>query len=102
MQIQINATGLKSSETIDNHVEKELEHAIGRFGERITRVEVHLHDENAHRHGDDKKCTLEARPAGHKPVTVSHECADLYEAIKSASSKLQHALDHMFGKLDAR
>ena len=102
MQIQINTTGLKSSEAIDSHVEKELDHTITRFGDRLTRIEVHLHDDNAHRHGDDKKCTLEARPAGHQPVTVSHECDDMYDAIKAASHKLRHALDHVFGKLDAR
>lgn len=102
MQIQINTSGLKSTDALDAHVEKEVTHALTKFSARITRVEVHLHDVNAHKHGVDKKCVLEARPAGHQPVTVTHESEDMYDAITRASGKLQRALEHTFGKLDAR
>ena len=102
MQIQINTNGLKSSEAIDEHVHAELEHAVGRFEKRITRIEVHLHDENSGKHGVDKKCVMEARPSGHQPVTVTDESDDLYEAIRNASGKLARALSHTFGKLEAR
>lgn len=102
MQIQINTSGLKSTDAIDAHIENELANSLTKYQDRITRVEVHLHDENAHKHGVDKRCVMEARPAGHQPVTVSHDSEDMYEAIRRASGKLERALSHVFGKLDAR
>jgi len=101
MQIQINGH-ISQSDPLHEHVEKEVTHAVRHFAERVTRVEVHLHDENAEKHGKDKRVVLEARPAGHQPLTVTHDGTDMYDTIHQASNKLERALEHLFGKLDAR
>lgn len=75
--------------------------ALERFGDRLTRVEVHLADDNAGKAGaDDKRCTLEARPAGQQPVAVTNHADSVDDALSGALRKLAHLLDSRFGKQD--
>jgi hypothetical protein len=45
---------------------------------------------------------MEARVAGRAPVAVTNEAASLLEAVEGASRKLERALEHTFGRLDAK
>jgi hypothetical protein len=47
--------------------------SLDRFSEQITRVEVHLSDQNSDKKfgNEDKRCLLEARLAGLQPISVS-------------------------------
>jgi hypothetical protein len=78
--------------------------ALSRFAARLTRVELHLADENSPAKGGsaDIRCTLEARPEGLRPLAVTHHDADPDAAMRGAAKKLARALDSEFGKLDAR
>lgn len=98
MQVQVNFGSIESSGALEDHVRAELDSAIGRYSNRITRVEAHLHDQNsAAKSGPrDKRCVLEARPAGMQPLTVEHEADDIYKAVHEASSKLRRALATRF------
>ena len=83
-------------------VEASVEGALARFGGRITRVLVHLTDvsNSTRTHDFDKRCTMEARIAGHQPVSVSHQGGDLLPVVDAASHKLAKALDAVLGRLD--
>ena len=64
MQVLINTDShVASSAELTNEVEAVLQHALGRFSERITRAEVYFSDENSSdKSGDaDKRCVVEAR-----------------------------------------
>ncbi len=100
MQIQYNFANVDQSDALERHVEEQLEGAIGRFADRLTRVEVHISDENSpSKHGSaDKRCLLEARPAGLKPVTVEERSDDLYAAVKGAVGKLERVLEKRLEK----
>ena len=102
MQIQVHTdNNIEGSEKLTLHVESSVEASLSRFATQLTRVDVHLHDENSHKGGaDDKKCVIEARPAGMKPVAVTHHAGEVEESIDGALEKLEHLLDHTFGKLD--
>ncbi len=104
MQVEVTTDRtVKGSDELIGEVEAEVGAALSRFSERLTRVEVHLGDENAGKHGsDDKRCTLEARPAGQQPVAVTHHAATPDEALRGALKKLQKLLDSKFGRLDDR
>ena len=104
MQIQVNTGNhIAGSEGLTRHVEGVVTDALGRFGQRITRVEVHLNDEHAAKPGDnDHRCQMEARLAGLQPVSASDQAATLKQALDGAAKKLQRALDATLGKLDAR
>jgi hypothetical protein len=80
-------------------VEGLVQHAVGRFAERITRVEVHLNDVNAGKHGErDKRCMMEARLAGLAPIAVHSEAPSLELAMKGAADKLEHAIERAVGR----
>jgi ribosome-associated translation inhibitor RaiA len=103
MQIQLNTDNhLVGSEDLALQVDGQLRHALQRFSERITRVEVHLNDVNSgEKSGDDKRCMLEARLRGLNPMSVTHEAASIDLAVNGATDKLVRALDKVVGKLDA-
>lgn len=101
MHIEINANGFDLTEPIAEHVRTRVQHALNHQADRITRVEAHLGDHNAHKKADaDKRCMLEARPKGLDPIAVTHEHTDMYDAISGAADKLHRALETRFGKLD--
>jgi hypothetical protein len=47
-------------------------------------------------------CRLEARPKGHQPLSVSAKGDTLEQAIDGAATKLDHALEHLFGRLQGK
>ena len=103
MQIQVHTDNHTSgSAGLIEKVEAVVEDALGRFGDRITRVEVHLTDENGRqKSGDvDKRCVMEARLAGLQPITVSAEGSDLMQALNGAADKLEKTLQRTLGRLD--
>lgn len=104
MQVQVNTDhNVEGHEALAAHVRGVVESSMSRFGERITRVEVHLGGEGGEKHGaQDKRCMMEARLAGHEPTAVTHHAASLDEAIRGASSKLVSAVEHLVGRLDHR
>jgi len=101
MKVQVN-----SDRSIDHHeevargAEAEVESALGQLAKHITRVEVHLSDENGNKGGEhDKRCVMEARFEGHQPIAVTHEAQTIDQAIEGAAGKLRSALDHTLGRL---
>jgi ribosome-associated translation inhibitor RaiA len=101
MQIQVNTDDhVHGREDVTRAVEQEVTRALRRFEKHITRVEVHLGDVNAGKHGAaDKRCMMEARPANHQPVAVTHQADSLPLAIAGAAKKLQSRLDTVLGRL---
>lgn len=89
-------------EVLTARVEASVEGALERFGNRIIRVLVHLTDvsNSTRSHDSDKRCTMEARIAGHQPVSVSHQGADLLPVVDAAARKLAKALDATLGRLE--
>lgn len=102
VQVQFNTDdNIEGRDALAGRVEAEVAATLGRFADRITRVEVHLSDEDAGRSGGaDKRCLMEARPAGRRPVAVTHQAATLEEAYGDAAKKLRNLLDSIFGRLD--
>lgn len=101
MQIQINTdSNIEGREKLAAHVTGVVEHALGRFRERITRVEVHLSDENAEKNSaNDKRCVMEARLEGRQPTAATHRAATLHEAVKGAAEKLERSIDSTLERL---
>lgn len=105
MQIQLNTDkNVQGTDSMAAWAEREIKAKLDRFGDHITRIEVHLSDASATREGvTDKRCKLEARLAGHQPVLVSHDAAKVAEAMAGALDKLVRLLDTTFGRSrDAR
>jgi ribosome-associated translation inhibitor RaiA len=100
MQIQVNTDGnIQGRDGLTTWVEDEIRSVLAHFEAEVTRVEVHLNDENAAKAGGgDKRCLMEARPTGLQPVAVSHHAATVHEAVTSAAKKLKTALASTLGR----
>jgi ribosome-associated translation inhibitor RaiA len=103
MQIQVHTDNhIKGSAALTRHVESVVQSTLARFGDRITRVEVHLNDENSSvkAGGNDKRCAMEARLAGLQPITVTKHGDTVEQALDAAADTLQKTLDRHLGRLD--
>jgi ribosome-associated translation inhibitor RaiA len=104
MKIQINTDNhIEGREELAEEAKATVESTLGHLVEHITRVEVHLSDENSGKGGShDKRCMMEARLEGHQPLAVSDEAESIGQAIEGAAEKLKKSLDHTLGRLHDR
>jgi ribosome-associated translation inhibitor RaiA len=100
MKIQVN-----SDKTIDvdasltRSIEDEVTRVLGRFGTKLTRVEIHLSDVDNKKMGHaDKRCLIEVRPKGARPLTASAKATPMSSAISGALGKMQRSLTTFFGR----
>lgn len=95
MQVLTNTDrNIPGSEALSAQVETSVTAALGHLSERVTRVEVHLSDENSHKGGaDDKRCLMEARLEGRPPTAVSHRAPSVQLAIDGAAAKLARVIE---------
>ena len=102
MNIEIRTDkNIHGGERLISYVRAELTQKFQRYSERITHFLVHISDENGEKSGDnDKRCMIEARPAGLKPVAVTHKAATVDASIHGAIDKLKRSLEHLYEKKD--
>ena len=102
MQIEVSSDShVSASEEFISEIKAEMEQAFSRFAEQLTRLEIHLGDENSHKSGErDKRCLIEARLAGLDPVAVTDHAESLDMAISGAVKKLEKTLNRTLGRLD--
>ncbi|MEQ1895711.1 MAG: HPF/RaiA family ribosome-associated protein [Planctomycetota bacterium] len=99
MQTQIFAQGITVPEPLKLYIEKTLANQLKHFAERLTRVEVHLKDQNSRKkNGVDKHCLIEARPRGLDPIAAEHDASEWKDAVHEAILKLERALHHKIDK----
>ena len=102
MQVQVHTDNkIQGGESLAHWIQEEATTRLDRFRDVITRVEVFLSDVDAGKSGaNDKRCRLEARPAGRQPVTADAD--KLADAFTGAADKLVRALDHDLGRVKDR
>lgn len=66
MKIQVNTdANIQGGEALEQQTEAIVQSILGHLAEHITRVEIHLSDENSAKGGNnDKRCLMEARLEG--------------------------------------
>ncbi|MBL8201748.1 MAG: HPF/RaiA family ribosome-associated protein [Chromatiales bacterium] len=104
MKVQVNSdSNIQGRESLAAHVSGVVESALDHIGGHITRVEVHLSDENSHKASDDdKRCVMEARLEGRQPVAVTHQAATLEQAVNGAARKLARKVEGTLGRQRAQ
>jgi ribosome-associated translation inhibitor RaiA len=102
VQIQVNSDHhIKGDERMHEIVTNLVTDAVGRYADRITRVEVHLNDVNGAKHGErDKRVMMEARVAGLAPIAVTNEADNLEVAMEGAADKLERAIGRVLGRIE--
>jgi ribosomal subunit interface protein len=101
MKIQLNTDkNIEGTENLEEFLSEKLNSSLKRFVDRITRIEVHLSDQNADKGGaDDIQCKLEARLQGMQPVMVTSRNATKEKALWDAIDKMKAALNTRIGKM---
>jgi ribosome-associated translation inhibitor RaiA len=99
MQVQINTDhNIEGHEALAAQVSEVVESALSRVSDHITRVEVHVNDENSDKHGQsDKRCMMEARLECRQPIAVTHQAATLDQALDGAADKLTRLIESTLG-----
>lgn len=100
MKIQVHSDNhIAGHQSLLDEVRERVEGILGRFGDRITRVEVHLSDVNGRKvTPDDRRCLIEARLEGRPPLTASEEASGLLLAVDGAAEKLGRIIDSALEK----
>ena len=102
MQIQINTDHhIEGHEAFSAWATEEITRTLGHQKSHLTRVVVHLSDENGHKSGpSDKRCAMEARLEGHQPMAVTHQAASVHLAVTGAADKLTRVIESTLGRLN--
>lgn len=103
MQIQVRTDNhIDGSAELTRHVQEVVESALQSFADRVTRVEVHLTDENSSQKSvaNDKRCTMEARLAGVQPIAVNADASTIEQAIDAAAEKLENTVRRTLERRD--
>jgi len=101
MKILINTdNNLKITQEISDFYKGMLAGELSRFEEQITRIEVHLSNEDANNRGENNvRCMLEARLEGMEPKAVTAHADNPEQAASEAIEKLKSSLDSTIGRL---
>ena len=102
MQIELSTDhNIEGKERLGARVEELVTHALGKFSDAISRVEVHLSDEISSKSGSkgQTRCVMEARLEGRKPIAVDDKAASVDQAVKGAAKKLANSVETIVGRL---
>ncbi|WP_338358576.1 HPF/RaiA family ribosome-associated protein [Yeosuana marina] len=101
MNIQLNTdTNISGNERLENYINNTIIKELDRFSDHITRIEVHLSDENGSKNGQhDKRCLLEARLENRPPIAVTSNENTMEKAVSNSIKKLKRSMDTIYGRL---
>lgn len=95
MIIQLNTDkNIEGNARLEEYLNSVIEKDLSRFTNDITRIEVHLSDENASKKGeDDKHCKLEARIEKMQPIAVTGKGSTLEKSVSDSLKKMKTSIE---------
>lgn len=101
MIVQINTDkNIEGYSRMNEFYAGEITRELARFDEKVTRIEVHLSDENSDKFGkDDKRCLIEARVEKQSPIAVTSHGDTIEKAFTESIGKIKRLLDANFEKM---
>ena len=101
MIVQINTDKtIDGNEKHQNYFTSQIEEGLDKYKSYITRIEVHLSDENGKKEGvNDVKCMLEARLESRAPIAVTQQADAVELAVSGAIDKLKNSLETILGRI---
>jgi hypothetical protein len=101
MKIQVNTdTNIEGDEQLVANIEATVNQSLSHFSSHITRVEVHLSDENGAKDvQNNKRCMIEARLEGRQPTAVTCEASTVSQAVAGAADRMKSSLHRTLGRL---
>ena len=101
MIIQLNTDKhISGTENLESFVAEKANHTLKHYADHVTRVEVHLSDQNADKGGaDDILCKVEARVEGMQPIITESKSNSKEKALSEALNKMKSSLSKVIGKM---
>ncbi len=101
MTIQFSTdNNIAGNAKLETYIKTTIKDEFVRFSDFITRIEVHLADENGIKNGQkDKRCMLEARLKNRQPIAVTSHANTIEEAVMESIKKLKSATETIVGKI---
>lgn len=101
MKIQFNTDKTVAGDANnENYFSELITKNLERFQSHITRVEVHLSDENGKKEGpNDIRCVLEVRMENREPIAVTCDAGSEKDAVSGAIDKMKASLTTIVGKM---
>jgi len=95
-------SNIEGNDSFTDQVEAVVRGALDHQRDQITRVSVHLTDENSDKKFglEDMRCQIEVRLSGHQPISVSHKAETVEEAVDGAAEKMKNSLESTLGRLE--
>lgn len=95
MKVQLNTDShIQGNEAVEASVNAIITQHLARFFPELTRIEVHLADNNGNKGGaENKHCAIEARIRNGNPIGVSQDDETVDKAIHGACAKMRSRLD---------
>ena len=101
MKIQVNTDkNIEGTEMLETFVSEKIRSGLKHFVDKITRIEVHLSDQNADKGGiEDIQCKIEARVEDLQAVMVVSKSSSIEKALNDAVDKMKATLGTIVGKM---
>ena len=87
MQLDIRRQGIEINDEAKGRLLRRLDFALGRLGQHVTRVWVHLADQNGLRGGIGKRCRILVRLQHLPDVLVEDHDSDLHVLIDRTANR---------------
>ncbi len=93
MPIDIHLSqGVKDTQLLRDHIDRRLRFALGRFGDKVKHVAVHLVDQNGPKGGVDIRCKIHVQLHPHGALFIEQDDVDPEQAVEVASIRLGQAI----------
>ena len=90
---------MTGSEDLRASLTAQISEELKRFRRKISRLEVHLSDEDGLKNGkNDKRCMIEARLEGRQPIAVTDSANSFEQATNGAITRLKSSLRGIIGR----
>ena len=101
MNIQFNTDKtINGEERHQDFFTSKIAEELRRYQSEISRIGVHITDENGKKEGiKDIRCLLEARIEGKKPIVVSCQANNVELSVSGAIDKLKASLETVIGRI---
>lgn len=101
MKIQFNTDkSIQIDERRNDFFCKQITEVIKSQAAHITRIEVHISDQNGSKNGlNDKRCSMEARLEGRSPLAITANVDTVEHDESYATEKLKSSLETIIGHI---
>lgn len=102
MNWELKDKGVRRPQDLPDHIDRRLRFALAKFGSRVEKVTVFLHDRNGPKGGIDKVCRVLAKVQGCGMLMAAVVDSDWIAAVDRATTRIGHTVSRQVSRLRDR